>query len=98
MTGQQGWPVPPQVEHCPGIPLAAVRPVHANPVLQVPLLPTPQHGCPDAPQTAQALSPSPEVQAPWVQVFPAQQTWASPPHMAHVPVPPAVIPLQARPV
>jgi hypothetical protein len=44
MTGQQGWPVPPHVEHVPGIPLAAVRPVQANPVLQVPALLVPQQG------------------------------------------------------
>jgi hypothetical protein len=64
MTGQQGWPVPPQVEHIPGIPLALVRPVHANPVLQVPALAVPQQGCPEAPQMAHTLSPSPDVQPP----------------------------------
>jgi hypothetical protein len=64
MTGQQGWPVPPQVEHVPGIPLAAVRPVHANPLLQVPALLVPQQDCPAAPQMAHTLSPSPDVQPP----------------------------------
>jgi hypothetical protein len=49
MTGQQGWPVPPQVAHIPGAPLALFRPAHPSPLLQVPLLPVPQQGCPGPP-------------------------------------------------
>jgi hypothetical protein len=46
------------------MPAAAVRPVQANPVVQVPALPVPQQGCPEPPQMAHTLSPIPEVQPP----------------------------------
>jgi hypothetical protein len=64
MTGQQGWPVPPQVAHMPGAPLALFRPAHASPLLQVPLLPVPQQGCPGPPQLPHTSSPGAEMQAP----------------------------------
>jgi len=51
LVGQQSWPAPPQTAHMPGTPMPALRPPQASPaVVQVPPLPTPQHGWPRPPQ------------------------------------------------
>jgi len=41
----------------PGVPAPALRPVQANPVEQVPLLPVPQQGWPSPPQVPHWLPP-----------------------------------------
>jgi hypothetical protein len=56
----------------PGMPALLIRPVHASPVLHVPLLPDPQHGCPAPPQVphwfpvadTRQLRPEPQGSAP----------------------------------
>src|SRR5260221_124698 len=99
ITGQQGWPVPPQVAHIPGTPLALFRPAHATPVLQVPALPVPQQGCPGPPQLPHTSSPGAEMQLiPFRQgAAPAQQIWPLAPHERHLPAPPSTRPPHATP-
>jgi hypothetical protein len=75
-AGQQGCPVPPQAPHIPGTPIPLFRPVQANPVEQVPALPTPQHGCPGPPQAPHLSSTGAEMQLMpvWQGLAPAQQS------------------------
>jgi hypothetical protein len=47
---QQTWSDPPHGPHVPAVLWVVSRPEHANPELQVPVPPVPQHDCPEAPQ------------------------------------------------
>ena len=80
------------VPQVPGVPAVRLRPEHTRPVLQVPLFPVPQQGCPEAPQVVQesplvaSTQLSGEVQAvtPPSRTGPpvvAQQSCPFPPHV-----------------
>jgi hypothetical protein len=100
---QQACPSPPHALQVPGVPADAVRPEQAKPVLQVPLLPVPQHDCPDPPQVAHTLPLADNMQdiplshdpppAP-----PGQQDWPEAPHALHVPPPPSPSVKHPRPL
>jgi len=102
-VGQQSWSGPPQAPHVPGVLVAVARPEQTNPLLQVPLLPVPQHDCAEPPQVVQMLPEALSTQDPevhWVTPPPVQQGCPSAPHAPQVPGVPdeAVRPEQARPV
>jgi len=110
LAAQHACPAAPQGPHMPGVPWPRLRPLQANPVLHVPLLPVPQHGWPSAPHvphwspavaTMHASAPVHAVTPPSIGgPVTAQQGWPLPPQVVHIPgVPcPELRPAQARPV
>jgi hypothetical protein len=94
----------------PGVPAAAFRPAQTRPVLQVPLLPEPQQGFPEAPHSELAAQTPPLAESmhenPWSQVLPppmppppGQHALPAPPHALQVPPPraPASVPPVKQP-
>jgi hypothetical protein len=74
--------------------IAAMRPAQPSPIMHVPVLPVPQHGCPDALHAphwfvvAPSMHERPAVHAvtpPSALPMVEQQSWPSPPQAAHMP-------------
>lgn len=106
---QQACPSAPHALQVPAVPWATARPLQAKPVLQVPLLPVPQHGCPEPPHeeeekqtlpVAESVHESPlsQVLPPPKPPAPGQQGWPEPPQVLHVPAPPSPSTKQPRPL
>jgi hypothetical protein len=98
LPAQQASPLAPHAVHVPGMPIPALRPVQMFVALvQVPALPTPQHGPLRAPQAPHEFAVAPTKQPSGaVHMLPAQQASPLAPHTVHVPgVPmPALRPVQ----